>query len=430
MNDEKIIVAADLGSSQIKLIAAKKLISNPQIEILTAQTAESKYVHKGLIAQPTELAYKLREISRLVNNTIGSNCDIHSMYVSLQDISIRSLKQNYVKTYGTTIRLTHNDLKTLKNEAVKSFLEEEDDVISVVPQYYVVDGERETDPQGLKCSQIEVEYLVVYCNKSTKNSISKLFERTDKIDLLDISFAIEGAANRLLTVKQKNDGVTLIDFGASTTSLAVYKDGVLSHVAVLPFGGDNITRDIATEFAIDRSIAENLKKSKVAAVADESKQNVTFSFKAKNQDYSVPYSTLYDVLKARLDEILALCKNEIEKVCPIGELKAGLVIFGGAANLSAINEYLSQYFDIHVSNAKYNSETILSGVEISENFAALVDIALNANTSCATIKNIDPEDEIEPVTQPKSAKPSATSKSPKSGRFGWIGDLFDDKNTF
>ncbi len=418
MEEDKIIVAADLGSSQLRVIAAR--CNNNVVEVLAFEKEnDTNNIDKGVIQSPDKLAFKLSEKCNLISNRLGPNKSVDSIYIMLGGRSISCTRVSTSKTFGTIMTVTQNDIHKLATRTHAEFFMEGKEIIQIVPQGFILDGEYFSHPIGEKCTTIEGEFLIVYCDEIIKNNIGKLFDKTGKLSLANTRLAIECSAKALLTEAQRQDGVALIDFGASTTTLAIYKDGIMRYISVIPFGGDNITHDIEVEYNVSFTSAQKLKHDIGGAIIDENNKGKTFTLKNTSVNgVKIEYDFIQAIIKARLDEIMSLCKHEIELSGLSQLLSSGVVITGDASQLKDMDTYLTDYLSMPVSFNLDILTALCNETSLAGRSASLVGLAMLADENCVTTRTVEINEPI------KTGKDKASQG--KSGFIQGVLSMFDN----
>ena len=191
------------------------------------------------------------------------------------------------------------------------------------------------DPVGILADSIEGHYLNIVANSSVREEIRNCF-RTAGVTIADLPITVQALADSMLTEPEKRSGCVCVDMGAETTSVAVYKNNLLRHLAVIPLGGANINRDIMS-LQIEDDEAEELKLKYGSAVQESD----TDAHKpiALRDGRTIPYDEFMGLVEARVEEIVLNVKNQISlSNYDVSQLIGGLIVTGGAANIRNIDK--------------------------------------------------------------------------------------------
>ena len=160
-----------------------------------------------------------------------------------------------------------------------------------------------------------------------------------KIDIAEQLIAPLVTANAVLTESERRSGCALVDFGADTTTISVYKNNILRFLTVLPLGGNSITRDITT-LQMEEEEAERLKKTYGDALYEEEPEQEEATCKLDDDSRTIKVADLNNIIEARAEEIIANVWNQIQLSGFDDKLLAGIIMTGGAANLKNLEEML------------------------------------------------------------------------------------------
>ena len=248
-------------------------------------------------------------------------------------------------------------MRTVKN-AVSRTLEEEDiisqelvdsicdenlevpladmSVLDVAPQEYKIDNNLQADPVGVAGQHITGQFLNIVARASLKKNLEHSFEQA-KVEIADLLIAPIALANAVLTENEMRSGCALVDFGADTTTISVYKNNILRYLSVLPLGGNTITHDI-TSLQMEEQDAEKLKLQYGNALYEEEEDTETPAVCTLDDGRAIELATLNNIVEARTEEILANVWNQLQLSGYEDKLFSGVVFTGGGANLKNIED--------------------------------------------------------------------------------------------
>ena len=303
------IAAIELGSSKITGIAGKKN-ADGSIQILAyASEHSSDCIKKGIIYNLDKTTQCLTSVIQRLEEQLQAS--IKKVYVGIGGQSLRSIRNCETKQLNEEVKISQALIDELmKNNREMALIDQE--ILAVEPQEYKVGNQLTTEPVGIPTDHIEGHYVNVM--------------------VADYLLSPLVTANVVLTESEKRSGCALVDFGADTTTVSVYKNNILRHVAVIPLGSSNITKDIAS-FQIEEEDAEQLKLHYASAYTESLEEEDI------NQEYvldgkcAIRARKLEDIVEARVIEILENAWNQIKLSGYGSELHAGIVITGGASRL-------------------------------------------------------------------------------------------------
>ena len=338
------LIAIDFGSSRISAMAAE-VLENGAIRILSEESKPSDDVKWGIVEKPTGASFKVSELLKLLKNS-ARMADISQVSVS---VGAKSMKQQTVsisRFVGRPNIVTETLLADMLDECEKKTLKPDIDIYDVIPVSYTLDGKRMDEPVGQNANQITAKYNIIYGHSIIKSELERCFDRTGII-LEYNPLTVESLSTVVLEEQEKEVGCALINFGATTTTLAVYHEGALQNLLVVPLGAKNITKDIQ-ELGISEAHAERLKCLKGFALERLVENPMYVQIPSEEEGGSpVRISTkfLSTIIEARLDEILQPIFEIIFKL-PFS-LDAGIVITGGGSKLNSIVEFITEKSGIY-----------------------------------------------------------------------------------
>jgi cell division protein FtsA len=212
------------------------------------------------------------------------------------------------------------------------------EIVHIIPKKFRLDDQDNIkDPLGMKGVRLEVNALVIESSSSQVKNITKCAYQSN-IEIEDIVLEPLAAAKTVLSKKQKELGVVLINIGGGTTSLAVYEEGELLHTAIIPVGAGHITNDIAIGLRTSVEVAEKIKLEYGCALTDDvnEKEGIDLSQIDSQEDGVVSRFHIAEIIEARLEEIFSLVLKELKLIGKSGLLPAGAILVGGGAKMPQI----------------------------------------------------------------------------------------------
>ncbi len=220
------------------------------------------------------------------------------------------------------------------------------EILHIIPRSYTVDEQHGIkDPVGMTGIRLEVDARIILGLSSQIKNLTKCIYRTS-VDIDDLVLGALAAGEAVLSKRQKELGVALINIGSATTSLTVFEEGDVLHVKILPVGAGHITNDVAIGLRSSIDIAERLKIEFGTALPDEvgKKEDLSLDEVGGSADESVSRRQIAEIIEARLEEILRLVDKELQSIGRSGMLPAGAVLIGGGVKLQGVVEVAKRIF--------------------------------------------------------------------------------------
>ena len=257
MENENISVGLDIGTTKIVAMVGRKNEFD-KVEILGIGKSKSLGVHRGVVNNITQT---IQSIQQAVEEAkINSGHKVEKVVVGIAGQHIRSLQHSdYITRPNPEEVIDEKDIEALIQQVYKLVMLPGEEIIHVLPQEYKVDGQAEIkEPIGMYGGRLEANFHVVVGQVSSIRNIGRCI-KSAALDLSNITLEPLASADAVLSQEEKEAGVALIDIGGGTTDLAIFKDGIIRHTAVIPFGGNVITEDIKEGCSIIEKQAELLK---------------------------------------------------------------------------------------------------------------------------------------------------------------------------
>ena len=337
MNEGKIIVGLDIGTTKVACIVGQKA-ENGRIEILGYGKTVSTGVRRGVVTNIFDTVEAIKTAVKQASDQSG--VEINRVSVGIAGQHIKSLQHRGVMMRDNhEIEITEAELERLRNDTFKINMTPGEEIIDVIRQDTYVDGELATNPVGMLGNKIEANFHVIIGQTSAAKNIVKCIESAG----LEMDYMILepiASAQAVLDDEEKDAGVVLVDIGGGTTDIAIFKDKKIQHTAVIPFGGNIITEDICTGCSIIKHYAEEVKVKFGSALASENRDDEVVSIPGirGREPKEISFKNLANIIQARLEEIFELVNYEIQKAKTENQLIAGIVLTGGGAMMRHIQQ--------------------------------------------------------------------------------------------
>ncbi|RZN82489.1 MAG: cell division protein FtsA [Winogradskyella sp.] len=363
MEEHNISVGLDIGTTKIVAMIGRKN-EYGKVEILGVGKSKSLGVHRGVVNNITQTIQSIQQAVQEAEATASEK--ISEVTVGIAGQHIRSLQHSdYITRANSELVIDEADIDRLINQVHKLVMLPGEEIIHVLPQEFKVDGQAEIkEPIGMYGGRLEANFHVVVGQVSSIRNIGRCVKSSD-LELEGITLEPLASANAVLSQEEKEAGVALIDIGGGTTDLAVFKDGIIRHTAVIPFGGNVITEDIKEGCSIIEKQAELLKMKFGSAWPGENKDNEIVSIPGlRGRDpKEITLKNLSKIIHARVVEIVEQVYVEIKNYGHEEQKKkliAGIVLTGGGSQLKHLKQ-LVEYITGMDTRIGYPNEHLAGG---------------------------------------------------------------------
>ncbi|SFI97314.1 cell division protein FtsA [Myroides guanonis] len=341
MERENIAVGLDIGTTKIVAMIGKRN-EYGKLEILGLGKAKSLGVKRGVVNNITQTIQSIQ--NAVVEAEASSGYKIKNVVVGIAGQHIRSIQHSdYISRENPDKVIDDMDIEQLIAQVQKLSMLPGEEIIHVLPQEFKIDGEPGVkEPIGMYGGRLEATFHVVVGQAALIKNAGRCIKDAG-LELSGITLEPLASAEAVLSFEEKEAGVALIDIGGGTTDLAIFKDGIIRHTAVVPFGGNVITDDIKEGCSIIGKQAELLKVKFGSAWPGENKDNEIVSIPGlRGKDpKEISLKNLSKIIHARVEEIIELVFSEIKTYGyenPQKKLIAGIVLTGGGAELKHIKQ--------------------------------------------------------------------------------------------
>lgn len=340
---KKIVVGLDIGTTKIACLVGTKN-EHGKIEIIAMGKSESLGVSRGIVSNIEKTVQSIKSAVQEAQDSVDADLFIRVANVGIAGQHIKSLQHRgvYTRNNGES-QITQADINALIDDMYKLVMPPGEEIIHVLPQEYIVDGEQGvTDPIGMIGTRLEANcHIITGAINAAKNI--KMCVDNAGLQIKDIILEPIASSDAVLSDEEKEAGVVLVDIGGGTTDVAIFHENIIRHTAVIPFGGNVITEDIKEGCTILKRYAENLKVKFGSALASENLENnvVVIPGLKGAAPKEITLRSLAGIIQARMEEIIDHVHFEIVNSGYDKKLIAGIVITGGGAQL----KHLTQLFE-------------------------------------------------------------------------------------
>ena len=389
MGVEKNIVAIELGSSAIRaIIGQKKPDGSLQVLGYEKENAPDS-IHKGAVFNIDKTISAIAAVIKRIEER--QKVFVNRAYVGVAGQSLRTVGNSVRRNFDIKVAITEDTVDSLKDENLASTYAGAE-ILDAVPQEYRLGSHLTSEPVGIMSDRIEGYYKNIIARRTLREDIVRCLKGA-KIEPIDFFISPLILSSYLLSDTEKRSGCALVDFGAETTTVAIYEKNILRHLVVIPLGGNNITADIATSQHIEQEEAEMLKRTYGSAYTDEQKFTETRTINISS-DRKLEEKTLLNIIEARQQEILENVWEQIKNYSD--RLLSGIIFTGGAANLKNLETAFQHYF--HFDKVKTRQlpatpeyTTNLKLDPQSATLATLIAMLRRGDQECTSEKPNEPE---------------------------------------
>ncbi|MBD5296128.1 MAG: cell division protein FtsA [Bacteroides sp.] len=332
---ERYVAAIEISSSKIIGVIGR-VQSEGRVDIVAVEQEKCvESVRYGVIQNLEETSMRLaRILEKLERKPAIHPKKIQSVFIGLNARSLHSIPTTVRLQLPDDTEITDDILQRLRHDALNVAIDSSLEIVDVVPRKYKI-GTRETpSPKGSIGNSIQADYDIIVCRPEVKRNILRVVQNKLGIDIDGFVVTPLSTGLLILSPEEKRLGCMLVDIGAETTAVTIYRDGALNYFATLPLGGRNITRDI-TYLSMLEERAEEIKITLGNAIQPESPSTLNLN--------GIKFAEVSNYVVARSEEIVA---NIIEQIAYAGlkekDLPGGIICIGGGSKLNGMTELISR----------------------------------------------------------------------------------------
>lgn len=417
MENDKVIVAIELGSSKISGVAGQ-IMTDGSLKVLAyAGVPSSSCIRHGAVYNLNQTANAIADVVGRLDTILSTK--IEKVYVGYNAKGLKSVISRVEHQFDEETVVSQEVIDDMFQQC--SEIEYEGYVnLFQESQEYVVDNKRgtETDPMGVACRSLEGNYLNILLKKQVADYIGQCF-MTAQVDIVDGYVAPMVQAEAVLTEDDRHQGCALVDYGADTTTVSVYKNGLLRYLRVIPLGSALITRDLSAILKIEPEQAEQLKCTyglcNLIGNQDNSETIVL-------NDKKISLNEIGEIIEARNEEIIRNVNNQIKLSGYSDVLYAGIVLTGGGSQLRQLDQAFKDMMP-SMRQPRIATEPAC-GVIWNEprwkrgdgSQLALLSVMAKGDENCCELKPMDEIDKMAPEDQDKVVQQSLFTEEGESAQ--------------
>jgi len=344
MAASRLITGLDIGSTAIRVAVAQAAPNSSHLQVIGLAEVPSEGINRGVITSIEDSVSAISSCLEKVERMTGTPVEHSWVGINGPHILAQS-SHGVIAVAKPNGEIGEDDITRVVEAAQAVATPPNYEILHVLPRSFTVDSQPGIkDPVGMTGVRLEVEAQIIEGQSAQIKNLTKCVYRTG-IDIDDLVLAVLANAEVVLSRRQRELGVAVINLGGATTSLLVCEEGDPLHVAILPVGSGHITNDIAIGLRTSIDVAEKLKIDYGYAVSSEvSKREDIDLSEFSNEEGVVSRRHVSEIAEARLEEIFELIDRELTKIERSGKLPAGIVLTGGGAKLPGIVEVAKRRF--------------------------------------------------------------------------------------
>lgn len=369
-------VGIDIGTTTVRCVIGYADGNAASPNIVGVGFAPNTGMRKGSVVNIVNTAQAIDKALEGAERMSGHQ--VTGAGVSINGAHVAAISSRGVVAVGSQDHeITREDLIRAEEAATVVQLPANREILQVTPRSYQLDGQENIkDPLGMHGIRLEVDAHVITALSPHVKNVLKSVEMTETGTHRIVPSAI-AASRAVLSAQQMENGVAVIDLGGTTTNVAVFEEGDLQHVAVLPIGSVNITNDLAIGLRIDLDVAEQIKLMHAGALIQVDKDKTkTIELTHQGEKFSFKTKDITMIVDARLEEIFELIDKELKQIDRSGKLPGGVVLVGGGANLRGIAQYAKDKLRLPARIGKFGGFTGIADKVAKPEYATALGLML------------------------------------------------------
>jgi len=350
MAKEEIITGLDIGSTTVRVVVGQVNPHDNKIQILGAAENPTEGVSKGSITSIEDAVSSISGALEKVERMTG--IPVEHAYIGINGSHITSQDSHGVIAVSKSDgEIREEDVERVIEAAQAVATPPNYEILHVIPRSFTVDNQKGIkDPIGMTGIRLEVDAQIIQGLSSQIKNLTKCIYRTG-IDIDDLVLGVLASSESVLTKKQKDLGVALLNIGGATTSLLVFEEGDVLHSAILPVGSGHITNDIAIGLRTSIDLAEKIKVEYGSALPDEinKREEINLGEIDSREEGVVSQKHVAEIIEARCEELFKMADKELQKIDRAGLLPAGVILTGGGSKLNGLVEVAKKEFKLPAS---------------------------------------------------------------------------------
>ena len=337
-----LIVGLDIGTSKVVAIVGE-VSPDKKIEIIGLGSSRSRGLKKGVVVNIESTIQTIQ--SAIQEAELMAGCEIHAVYTGIAGNHIRSLNSHGIVAIRDK-EVTAGDIDRVIDAARAVAIPADQKILHILPQDFAIDNQGGIrEPIGMSGVRLEAKVHMVTGAVSAAQNIIKCVRHCG-LEVDDIVLEQLASSYSVLTDDEKDLGVCLVDVGGGTTDIAVFTSGAISHTAVIPIAGDQVTNDIAIALRTPTQSAEDIKVRYACALTQlaNPEDAIEVPSVGNRPARRLSRQTLAEVVEPRYEELFSLVQSELRRSGYESLIAAGIVLTGGSSNMEGVIELAEEIF--------------------------------------------------------------------------------------
>lgn len=341
-----LFTGIDVGTTKICTLVAQEL-PDSSLKIIGVGIEPSRGMRRGVVVNVEDAARAIAASIDKAQRTAGY--ELASTVVSLAGAQVSSINSRGVVDVLSEV-VTAEDVARASDAARAIAVPYGRQIVHILPRGFVLDGQEGIrNPVDMHGYRLEMETHIITASTMALQNLAQCVQICG-VEVEGFVLNPIASAMAVLHENEREMGVGVCDIGGGTTDLAIYSEGTVSHTAVLPVGGNHVTTDIAQGLRMPADIAESIKLAHGHANQSEVVPGESFVVRIFGEEapVQVQRTDLVSIIQPRMEEILYLVLQEIERVGALSYIPAGLVLTGGGSRLPGVRQLATQVLGMPV----------------------------------------------------------------------------------
>ena len=346
MPNSELIVGLDIGTTKICAVVGER--SDTGIDIIGIGTSPSKGLRKGVVVNIDETVQSIRKAVEEAELMAG--CELSSVYAGIAGGHIKGVNSHGVIAIKGGGEVTQQDVDRVLDAAKAVAIPLDREVIHTLPQGYIVDDQRGiANPVGMSGVRLEANVHIVTGAVTSAQNIVRSCSKSG-LDVSEIVLESLASSKSILTEEEREIGVAIVDIGGGTSDIAIFANNAIKYTGAVALGGNNLTSDIAFGLRTSPAAADKIKIKHGCALADMVHPSETIEVPGVGgrPPRTIERRVLAEICEPRMEEMLALIYQEMERSGLMHYLGAGVVLTGGASLIPGCVELAEEIFQMPV----------------------------------------------------------------------------------
>lgn len=344
MGKSSLIVGLDIGTTKICAVVGY-VTDEGEVEVVGIGNSVSRGMRKGMVVNIEQTVQSIR--NAIEDAELMAGCQINAIYAGIAGAHIASINSDGMIVVKSG-EITRRDIDRVIGSSLTMRIPPDREVLHILPQEYIVDKQRGIiDPLGMAGMRLEVKVHIVTGAVASAQNIVRACQRS-QLEVADLALESLASAQAVLTQEEREIGVALVDLGGGTTDIAIFANDAIKHTAALSLGGQNFSNDIAFGLRTPLAAAEKIKIKYGCCLGDlvQRDEYIEVPRVGGRPPDSVSRQVLAQICEPRMEEILQLVNQIIQRSGYRDMLGAGVVFTGGAALMEGCEELGREIFGL------------------------------------------------------------------------------------